>query len=163
MLCIYIETYAANHQLFWGGASKLLFFDRAGRFCMFFLVCGLKTRDRWSHFNPNVENKEKIQKHASCNNSLPPPPPLQPSIFDLFREICWIKIPLEKFNCFKANVVVSTFWVPLCQKGDSDVQGGNHSTVRGGPIFVEMPPKLTGLPPKNPKKEVMFNHVGPTR
>ena len=39
----------------------------------FFFVARLKTRDRWSYFNTNLQNKEKFPKHASCDNSLAPP------------------------------------------------------------------------------------------
>ena len=151
-------------NFFLGGGFQITIFWQGGSVLyVFFWFAGWKQGTVEAILIQMWRIKKKSKNMRRVIILCPLRPPLQPSIFDLFREICWIKIPLEKFNCFKANVVVSTFWVPLCQKGDSDVQGGNHSTVRGGPIFVEMPPKLTGLPPKNPKKEVMFNHVGPTR
>ena len=78
-----------------GGPSKVFFWQ--GEAVLYvFLSARLKTRDRWSHFNPNLQNKGTIPKqHASCNNFLGSPP-LQTTIFDWFRDISWIQITREK-------------------------------------------------------------------
>ena len=79
-----------------GGSFQSIFFWQGEAVLYVFLSARLKTRDRWSHFNPNLQNKGKIPKqHASCNNFLGSPP-LQTTIFNWFRDISWIQIPREK-------------------------------------------------------------------
>ena len=79
---------------FWRPPSKKKI-DRASRFCIFFWLPGLKQGTAEAILIPICRIKKNSQ---NMHLVIILWPPLQTSIFDLFRENCWIKIPLEKFN-----------------------------------------------------------------
>ena len=80
------------------GALPIVFWQGKSVLCCFFFP-GLK-QCAVEAILIQICTMKKNPKHASYNNSLAP---LQTSIFDLFREVCWIKIPLEKLNWMRGK------------------------------------------------------------